>query len=274
MMPEWLCESPRNVPRAAAVAAELLARDFDILCLEKVFDDAARQVLTGALSERYPFQYGPANDGPSLEASSGVWVLSREELVNYAEIEYRSCASWECLSRKGAIFLTGACGGQPYHLIATHLQGEEGKYFTASHQKVRDEQVEQLAAELVAPNLTQGVPFFFCGDFATPRFNGGTTLESEGYLHLLRTLGAVNGSDVRITCDDSLEDNALAQGDTKVKSELDYVLVRGNGCPLRVERTRHVFRRPGWDAPTNRVDLSYRYAVSARIAFGEEGSAG
>jgi endonuclease/exonuclease/phosphatase family metal-dependent hydrolase len=267
-MPEWVCESPRNVPRAAAIAAEILAQDFDILCFEKAFDPAARAVLAGALSARYPFQYGPANAWRSIDETSGVWVLSRSLLVNYAEIEYRACANVECFSRKGAMLLTGVCEGHVYHLIATHLQGEEGAYYTDAHQRIRDRQMDQLGTELLAPNLAPGVPVIVCGDFATPRHDPtDPTKESEGYQHMLRTLGVTNSVDTRITYDDDLRDNDLAKSNTKVKSELDYVLVRANGWPLDVERQRHVFRRSGWDAPTNRRDLSYRYAVGAEITF-------
>jgi hypothetical protein len=46
MMPWFTFQSPRNKDRAAAIAAELLKLDFDILCLEKAFDGGARDVLT------------------------------------------------------------------------------------------------------------------------------------------------------------------------------------------------------------------------------------
>src|ERR1051325_9171199 len=73
MMPPWIHESPRNGPRAAAIAAALLERDFDILCLQKVFDGDARQILEGGLAAKYPYRFGPANDSCSLKINSGVW---------------------------------------------------------------------------------------------------------------------------------------------------------------------------------------------------------
>src|SRR5580765_8244645 len=49
MMPQWTGASPRNEPRAAAIAAALLEEDFDILCLQKVFDADARYILERSL---------------------------------------------------------------------------------------------------------------------------------------------------------------------------------------------------------------------------------
>lgn len=59
---------------------------YDILCFQKAFDGAAVEILQGALGEAYPYAFGPANDWFSLKPNSGVWVLSRNPLVNHAEI--------------------------------------------------------------------------------------------------------------------------------------------------------------------------------------------
>jgi hypothetical protein len=110
------------------------------------------------------------------------------------------------------------------------------------------------------------VPFIVCGDFGTPRFADACADETASYHNMLSTLGVENGVPCRITLDET--DNELARSDTGRKNELDYVLVRKNGCELDVERTRHVFKRSGWDAAQQRTDLSYRYAVGAKITFG------
>jgi len=57
MMPPWTHASPDNGARAAAIAQVVLALDYDILCLEKVFDSAAREVLATRLAGRYPHAY-------------------------------------------------------------------------------------------------------------------------------------------------------------------------------------------------------------------------
>ena len=88
---------------------------------------------------------------------------------------------------------------------------------------------------------------------------------------MIDALGVENGSQARITLDDSRLANDLATDNTGRRNELDYVLVRANGSVLTTERTRHVFRRSGWDnSPADRLDLSYRYAVGARVTFSSQ----
>jgi endonuclease/exonuclease/phosphatase family metal-dependent hydrolase len=269
MMPEWVRESPRNVPRAAAIAAALLEHEFDILCLQKVFDSAAREVLEAALAASYPYRFGPANDDWSLKLNSGVWVLSRHPMTDYQTIQFDDCANVECWSRKGAILLSGSCAGTPFRLITTHLQGEEGPAFTASHQRVRDAQMAQIRDQLVRPHLEPRVPFLFCGDLGTPRFTDDGQHETASYKEMLQTFNAENGAEARFTLSDSLLDNDMATDDTGRKNELDYILIAANGRPVSIQRARYVLRRQGWDTPPSvRSDLSYRYAVGATVAFG------
>ncbi|MEO7330466.1 MAG: endonuclease/exonuclease/phosphatase family protein [Minicystis sp.] len=277
MMPSWLRDSPRNGPRAAAIAAELLAADYDILCFQKAFDPAARAVLRGLLSATHPYELGPANDGCAVEESSGVWVLSRVPLVNYAQIEFKECASVECLSRKGAMLLTGACGRLPFHLITTHLQGEEGTWYSEKNQRIRQLQMEQIRDQLLLPNVQPGVPVFLCGDFSTPHFQPKTAtsapahLVTEVYRSMLSTFQAENGVELPNTLVDDLAVNDMARSNSGLTAEDAFVLVRRNERALSVTWKREVFRRAGWDAPTTRSDLAYRYAVGARIRFEDEG---
>jgi endonuclease/exonuclease/phosphatase family metal-dependent hydrolase len=272
LMPKWIRESPSNDARARAIAAVLLEPqfDFDILCLQKVFDSAAREILEQALADRYPHRFGPANDSCSLKLNSGVWLLSRYPLTDYQEIQFSECSSWECFSRKGALLVSGTCGTTPFRLIATHLQGEEGSSFTEKNQAIRDSQMREIRDRLITPHLEPQVPLIICGDFGTPRLTADGESETKSYREMVSTLGVENGAELRITLDDSKVNNQLAINDTGRRNELDYVFLRTNGFDLTAERTRHVFRRGGWDTKQQRTDLSYRYGVSARLRFGPE----
>jgi hypothetical protein len=160
---------------------------------------------------------------PSRRGTRGVLVLSRHPLTDYQTIEFDDCACIECMSRKGAILVSGSCAGTPFRLIATHLQGEEGTNFTASHQRVRDAQMAQIRDQLIVPHLEPSIPFLICGDLGTPRFTDDGLHETASYAKMLETFQAENGPDARITFSDSLLDNDMATDDTHRKNELDYI---------------------------------------------------
>jgi endonuclease/exonuclease/phosphatase family metal-dependent hydrolase len=269
MMPPWTGQSHCNERRARAIATELLRQDFDIVCLEKVFDGGARRVLEKALDARYPCRYGPANSSLSIKpVNSGVWVLSRFPLRCYREIEFRDCAGIECFSRKGAIRLGGDFLGHPFYIVATHLQGEEGPNSTPEHQLVRNKQMEQINRELIGSVNDPHAPVFICGDFATPRYDDeDPPQETSGYRFMIQTFCGTNGPSDRITLDDNSWRNDLADDNSGRTAELDYILIRTNGVALQAEWTRLIMRHMGWDGHTCRQDLSYRYAVEASISF-------
>ena len=263
----YTLESPKNEKRAAAVADELLAKDFDILCLEKVFDGEAREVLANKLASRYPFQYGPLNAQCSLTINGGVCIFSKLPLCLNKEIEFRDSAGWERLSRKGAMLLTGTFQNRKFHLIATHLEGEEGPEPTPEHEAVREKQMAQIKADLI-DELETNVPIFLCGDFCTPRRDEQNTLrDSASYDYMIKTFGCENGVSDRITLNDNLWRNDLATDDTGRIDEMDYILVKQNGIDLHTTWDTVIMRNNTWDGGNGRQDLSYRYAVSAFISF-------
>lgn len=265
MMPAWTFLSPSNEARAEAIASELLKLDFDILCLQKVFDPGARAVISKALGARYPYCYGPGNS--SCPVNSGLLTISRFELSNYRELKFSDLAGIEAFSCKGAMLLTGLLAEHPFHIINTHLQGDGTP--NADCQPVCNKEMTQIQNELVAPNVQPGVPLFLCGDFCTPRQDRANgRIESDGYRHMIQTFGAENGPEARVTLDDNICRNDLDIDHTGRTDELDYILVRQNGVDLHPEWTKHILCHPGWNGSKEpKKDLSYRYAVSASIAF-------
>lgn len=268
LMPSWIGESPKNDTRGDAIAEVLSGLDYDILALEKVFDRWTRYDLTDALREKYPYQYGPANYCCGVTLTSGVMVMSRIPLTDYHEIEFHRLAGFEKLSRKGAMLLTGEFKGHRFHLVATHLQGDDGPSFNAEHQAIRNEQMQQIRDELLAKYADPAIPWFLCGDLSTPRFwPEGGAVPGVDYTKMLATFGARNGPDYRITLDDDLAHNDLASDDKKRTAEMDYILVRPNGSAVTGTWERLILRRRGWDGAHGRQDLSYRYAVGAAFTF-------
>ena len=266
LMPGWTHESPDNDARSHAIAVELLRLDYDILVLEKVFDRGAGDILRKALRERYPFQFGPLNDWRcSLKLNGGVFVFSRIPVAGYHAITFRDSADIEIFSRKGAMLLSGEQNGHPFHIVATHLQGDEGS--SKRCQRVRNSQLDQIATELLMPFADPANPIFIAGDFVTPRWQGGNVRsETAAYLLMLIMLKAQNGPGARVTLDDDRQHNELASDDTKRQAELDYVLVRHNNHDVRGLWERLILRHP-WGSSPVRQDLSYRYAVGAHFRW-------
>lgn len=268
MMPGWTRESPKNTSRAAAIAEEILRRDYDIVCLVKAFDAGARSVLRNRLGSRYPHLYGPLNSsGSPFKINGGVWVLSKLPLTLVKEIQFRDSGFIEGFSRKGAMLLRGSWGAKPFQLIGTHLQGEEGP--GDENQAIRDKQIAQIAADLIAHSVDPQLPLLVCGDFGTERRDRKDPFaESYSYTRMLATLHAVNGHEQRVTLDDNRAHNDLANYDTGRVAELDYVLLHSAGHPIHGSWQQVVMRHAGWDGPGGRRDLSYRYAVGASFVFG------
>jgi hypothetical protein len=270
MMPPWTLQSPKNNARASAIADELLLRDFDVICFEKVFDGGARDVLKRKLGPRYPYSYGPLNaNGSPFKINGGVWVVSRLPLSELRELQFEESVGVESFSRKGAMLMRGCSAGQHFQLVATHLQGDDGPSYEPKHQVVRNHQMLQIAKELLRPHTDSTLPLFLCGDMCTPRRDPADPFaESDGYRHMLATFAARNGAEERITLDDKRVHNDLATDDSGRVAELDYILVRaGNGAEVQGVWERSVFQRRGWDGANGRRDLSYRYAVSATFTF-------
>jgi hypothetical protein len=261
MMPALANESPNNVERGRAIAAVLERERFDVLCLEKAFDERARQAIVGVLGREYGDRHGPLNEkGRWPNINGGVWVLSREPMTLRREIEFDECADEECFSRKGAMLLSGSVDGHDFDLIATHLQGDDIPAYNPPHQLVRDAQVRQIATDLV-PLARRDVPLVYCGDLSTPR-------GAPAYENLLSVLGAENGPSMRPTLEDDCALNDLATDDTGRTDEMDYILVRQPVGRPRVSVTwmMPVLAATGWDF-AGRRDLSYRHPVVAVFRF-------
>ncbi|HEX4353345.1 MAG TPA: endonuclease/exonuclease/phosphatase family protein [Polyangiales bacterium] len=270
MMPRWTFQSPKNSDRAGAIAEVLLERDFDLICLDKLFDGGATDVLKRKLGPRYPYAYGPVNaHGSPFKINGGVMIFSRVPLSELREIQFSASVGIESWSRKGAMLARGSIEGRAFQVLATHLQGDDVPSYQPKHQAIRDQQMLQIAKELLRPHADAALPLFLCGDMCTPRRDPSDPFsESAAYRQMLATFAAANGPEERITLDDQRVHNDLATDDSGRIAELDYILIRqpsGGGVSGSWERV--IFQRRGWDGPNGRRDLAYRYAVAATFTL-------
>ena len=269
LMPDYIFQSPQNGKRAGVIGSDLLKLNYDIICFEKAFSTSGRRALARSLAKRYPYRYGPANSGSSLRINSGVWIVSRFPLTDYHEIQFRASAGIESFARKGALMLTGTFRGHRFHVVAAHLQGEDGSEYTEAHQSIREQQLMQIRDELLVRYAERGVPIFLCGDFNTPRRDPKETArDSEAYGSMLRLLGnPQNGEADRLTLEDICERNDLAEANSGRAAELDYILIKPGSSQIDAHHSRLVLLHPGWDGRTLRQNLSYRHAVAVEATF-------
>ena len=142
MLPRMVVRKGKRA-RARAIVEELKKSDFDIIVFQEAFLPAARKIITAGLGATYIYQYGSANNSPSIKTNSGVWVISKVKMNVVKTIQFNDCATYDCWARKGAMLLEGTRNGKPFQLMGTHLQADE-------HQEIRYKQIEQIYNEILS----------------------------------------------------------------------------------------------------------------------------
>jgi len=247
---------PRMVPRkgkrerAHAIVAELKKTNYDIIVFEEAFLPAARKIILAGLGEQFQFQYGPVNNSPNIKTNGGVWILSKIKMETVKTIEFKDCATWDCLARKGAMLLEGIWNGKTFQLMGTHLQADE-------FQQVRYKQMDEIYIELLAPYALNGVPQIVCGDMNTE------AEITERYHKMLESFGAENGdiSGVEKCTYDGVNNEIAQSYGVKDKTTYDYILMRNNGVKIKsIKRFVSVLKK-------GKKQLSDHYGIVCEVDF-------
>ncbi len=236
--------------RAHAIVEELMHSDYDIIVFQEAFLTAARHIISKGLGTIYPYQYGPINRKPGLKISGGVWILSKIPMTPLKVIQFRDCATWDCMARKGAVLMEGVWNGRPFQLMGTHLQADQ-------FQEVRFKQMDQIYTELLSPFNRPGVPQLICGDMNTE------AEIKDRYCAMLDCFGAENGDISGVEkCTYDGVNNYIAQSfGVKNKTTYDYILVRNNGIKIKsVKRFVSVLKK-------GKKFLSDHYGIACEVAF-------
>jgi len=245
---------PRIVPRtgrikrAWSIAVQLKTKDYDIIVFQEAFMKSARDVISTVLLESFPYQYGPFNERPGIRTNSGVWILSKIPLKVISQIEYENCATFDCLSRKGAALLSGEFNGNRFQLLGTHLQADK------NYDGVRRKQINQIA-RLMSAHAEHGVPQIVCGDMNTEQC-------TPMYYDLLERLsiedGIISGG---VQCSYDGKNNEIANFyGTFRQLTVDYILVKTNGALLDIERSINILKM-------GKKNLSDHYGIASSIIF-------
>jgi hypothetical protein len=171
---------------AGPIAAEILRQNFDVVALNEVFDEDARDRLVTDLSGIYTHRVEYINSGPDLE-DSGLMLFSKFPIGNLANpdavfrdgtvhattdqvafVEYNDAANFDQLSSKGAAFVK-ILNPRPnaqiraWDVVFTHMQAAYDA--DDEYSDVRKEQFDDIQ-ELVR-RATEGgekTPLFILGD--------------------------------------------------------------------------------------------------------------
>lgn len=260
MLPLSLFPKSGQLERAEAIVEQLKNSAYDVVVFQEAFEKKARQILREGLSETFPFQAGPGENG-FLKFNSGVWILSKFEFSLIESIRFNTCRVADCMSKKGAILVELAKNGKLFQIVGTHLQAE-------NFPEVRKQQFIDIYQKLLKPFEKENVPQFIAGDLNTP-FD-----DKENYVEMLDLLQAedhaprLRKSALKELITWGGEDNDLFAKDSKRTPQLlDYILIRHNGKkPAWIERTIEIFRQ-AWNFDKSKKDLSDHYAVAAVIRY-------
>ena len=245
--------------RAKKIGELLKHSDYDIILFQEAFGKTSRKKLRKALDDAFPYEIEPRNNSKTV--NSGLWILSKHEILNAEFIFFNSCKVSDCQSSKGAVLFEVEINDQPYQFINTHVQAEDGKEFAM----VRQEQFEMIS-QLLDTHLREKTPQFILGDLNTAK------KVKEEYTAMLEILKASDG-EVSIIGETELSTESPATwgcaNNDLIKKKwkgqtylLDYALQRETGYPFKLRRELKTYTQQ-WSK--KRKHLSDHYAISLTI---------
>jgi endonuclease/exonuclease/phosphatase family metal-dependent hydrolase len=131
--------------RAKAFVEEIRNHyDFDILCLQEIFDEKIREQVKNDLQDTYPYIVEKSSDHDILNEDSGMFFASKFPILRhtYREFHATSSGTWDSLVDKGLFIACLELGAgdnrQILHVYNAHLQSTESEY------KTRESQLAQI----------------------------------------------------------------------------------------------------------------------------------
>ena len=143
MLPFFIGIAKRE--RAKAFVEEIRNHhDYDILCLQEIFDERIRKQLKRDLKDKYPYMVEKSSDHDIFNEDSGMFFASKFPILRhtYREFYAKSSGKWDALVDKGIFVACLKLGAgknrQILHIYNAHLQSTESEY------KTREKQLSQV----------------------------------------------------------------------------------------------------------------------------------
>ncbi len=201
--------------------------DPDVVILTEVFTPKGKSQFK---SYQYPFRVdGPRHGGRLV--GSGLRILSKYPILNYATLKYRACKGSDCFSRKGAALVTLSLShDKKVNVIATHLDATDRNARISQLHQLRvftDRFEEQESPTIIAGDMN------FSPKAPEYQFAISQLAVSDAWI-------ATHGeTDPGFTYD--CENNHYARdyskktGDPMIRKRLDYLFYKGAINPIHTE---------------------------------------
>lgn len=156
------------VPRLRALAEVLADSDYDVVCLQELWNPRSYALIRSLTKTSYPF----AAHGARLPLlAGGLLTLSRLPITGhrFTRLAFNGRFKRETLTRKGVLTTRLALGGESLTVANVHLSANLRSDWskTAPFTKVQQTELTRLAE--VLRRSAQGEPVVAVGDFNVPR---------------------------------------------------------------------------------------------------------
>lgn len=196
MLPGPLGGGAEDLERATLIALRIIEMLPDIVCLQEVFDEDARDVLFQNLRDEYPHIVKKAdNDDPSLVGAfrqdSGLFVASRHPITNDHFQPFFYAKGADAMAHKGILLTRFVTHHGPICVVNTHLQADYKE--PGEHDEIRHWQIKQVARAAESFRqyycLRRVEPIVFCGDMnVIAEESQDELIVTAEYLRMLRIL--------------------------------------------------------------------------------------
>jgi endonuclease/exonuclease/phosphatase family metal-dependent hydrolase len=274
-------------------AEKLKESGCDIICLQEVFNEDIRKIITDRLRDIYPYRVEKATKYPILPPEdSGLYFASKYPFKKDKRWRkgwifemYSGLQNWDASSEKGYLGCNIVIAEyKQFHIFNTHLQSA---YPGLKYEEVRTANLTELKREIVNKLHLLSLPKLHntsclaCGDFNIIGYPDVNNSTADEYNNMLRTLDAPRDLYYEQHYDLGLTWNGLEnifiqnhyQNDTD-ELRLDYMFAfdhipRPNSTDGKVHLDKIICKKINVVKFKNQngVDLSDHYGLEAEIDF-------
>lgn len=213
--------------RFEAAMEKIEEMDPDVVVLSEVFTIKGKRHFK---SSQYPYQVdGPRPSGRLV--GSGLRILSKHPIVQFATLKYKACKGSDCFSRKGAALVTLSLPeDKKINIVATHLD--------ATGRSARLSQLNQLRT-FSEWYEDRNSPTIFAGDMNfspnTPEYNFTVGQLSLNDSWLESHLPTEPGYTYDCKLNHYAREYSKKTGEKMIQKRLDYLFHRGSIHTVQTE---------------------------------------